>query len=287
MNILCLHIGPPRYSSGPSQPDEIFKRRNEQRISLRDTGLSAKLQVGACIFLLTVGLLFMCNESASGQTAVQAVATKDPQAVAALNLALTALGGPTAFAAIQDSTVSGQSQPSDPSLPTDQFIWKSVGMAIRQEYAMSDGTHISAVIQGKGQSKDPSGQIAPIDGRASLTIFPYHLPGVVLLSLLNSANATLSLISDPTNDGNLIHVRSIRLLSHPLLSPLTRQDWLFDPVSGLPVRVSFCLPDLKSQRLDGTATVTFTGWQSASSVTVSRSRKFGQGYRWEFCSSAA
>jgi len=208
---------------------------------------------------------------ASAQNSVQQAPTKDPQAVAALNATLAAMGGQAAFGAIQDVTVSGQSQSSDQSAPADQFVWKSIGMSVRHEYSMPDGTHTSSVSQGKGQSKDPSGKISTIDSRASLTIFPYHMPGSVLLSLLNSADRSLSLVSDPTDDGNLIHLRSVQQLPQPLLGPITRQDWYIDPASGLPVRVSFYLPDLKSQRLDGTATIVFTNWQTAASIQVPQS----------------
>jgi len=197
--------------------------------------------------------------------------SQDPQAVAALNAALTAMGGQAALSAIQDATVSGQSQPSDPAASADSFVWKSTGMSIRHEYTMTDGVHVSVVDQGQGSRMEPSGQITTIDPRASLTILPYHLPGIMIVSLLGAANVSLTLINDPVNDGSLIHVSAMQQLSQPSLSLVTRQDWLFDPVSGLPIRVSIYLPDNHNQRFDGTASIVFTQWQTVSSVQVPQS----------------
>lgn len=236
-------------------------------------------KLNECLFFrplflsLVVGGVLVCGVWSSAQTSAQqtSVAAKDSQAVATISMALTAMGGESAFAAIQDTTVSGEAAPSDPSASPSQFIWKNMGISIRHEYAMPDGTHISTVNHGKGRRQEPSGKVTPIDIRAGLTIFPYHMPGTVLLSLLNAADRSLAVITDPSDDGALLHIQSIQSLSKPLLNPVTRQDWYFDPTTSLPVRVSFYLPDLRNQRLDGTATIVFSSWQTISGIQVPKS----------------
>jgi hypothetical protein len=217
-----------------------------------------KSVLGLSIYCLLAGLTSIC---VSAQTAPP---VEDPQAVTVLTASLTAMGGQALFSSIQDSTISGQMQSVDGQQPPDQFVWKSLGIAIRHEYAMADGLHISVVNQDKGQLKDPDGTVTALNARSSLTILPYHMPGVLLLSLLTSQNVSLALVAQPSSDPQYIHVSAQQQLQDPKLSYLTQQEWEFDPATGLPVKVTFCLPDERNQGHVGQASIAYTAWQNAS-----------------------
>jgi hypothetical protein len=180
------------------------------------------------------------------------------------------MGGAASLASIQDVTVSGQLQAADQS-GTEQFTWKSLGLNIRHEYAMADGNHVSVVTGAQGQSQGPDGTITPINIRSSITILPYHMPGVLIHSLLASANASLVFISQPSSDPQYMHVYASVQLAQANKSYLTQQEWEFDPATNLPIKVTFYLPDVRNSIHDGNATIQYTAWQNATGVLVPQS----------------
>lgn len=155
-------------------------------------------------------------------------------------------------------------QSIDTQQPPDQFVWKTMGMAIRHEYSMADGLYVSIVNQGQGQSKDPSGSITPLNARSSMTILPYHMPGILLLFLLTSQNISLTIVNQPSSDPQFIHVSAVQQLQDSTKNYLTAQEWEFDPATSLPVKVTFYLPDVQNQVHDDNASVAYTSWQRTS-----------------------
>jgi hypothetical protein len=213
-------------------------------------------------FLLSLA----CVASAQSPSAVK----RDQAAVQVLAQALNEMGGQSAFSSIQDVIVQGQMQSPTSSNTPEQITWKNRGMSMRYEYSAQDGKSVAIFDHGKGHRRDSSGNISEMDHRTSLTLFPTHLPGVALLSLLDSPDRSLSVIPTTDSESNMVHVRSEKQMAKPGFSRITRQDWYFDQTTGLPIRVDYYLPDLKNQRFDGTATVLYTGWQTASSIQIPR-----------------
>lgn len=213
---------------------------------------------------LTIGL---CAPAQSGSGATQ---LQDPIAVAAVNLAITSLGGTASFGSIQDATVTAQTTtPSSPnSAPTGQITWMTIGMSIRSATTSQSGNSTFTVQNGKGSVEDASGSVSPMDSRLALTLFPFHLPGAVLLNLLNAANDSLSVVQDTSSTPNIVHVRSLIQMSDPTLTPVTQQDWYIDTNTGLPTRVDYYLPNTTNPSLDGTATILFTSWQKTPSILM-------------------
>jgi hypothetical protein len=221
------------------------------------------------VVLIGIGLLSAVCVSA--QDSAQQAVKKDSLAASVVDTALTAMGGRSAIASIQDVTITGQSQSSDPNKPDDRLVWKSKGMSIRYENTTQDGHSIVVVHRRNGSRQDSSGKVNAMAHRVSITLFPSHLPGTVLLSLLNSPDCSLSVVDDPNSESNTTHIRSEKQMAQKGFTRLTRQDWYFDRSTGLPVRVEFYLPDMKNQQLDGTATVVYTEWQTVSSILIPRS----------------
>jgi hypothetical protein len=94
----------------------------------------ARIRVG----LILVALVLLCIPAGAQQQPVQ-----DPAAIAAMQAAVTVMGGTTAVAAIQNSVVQGTSLdvPGDGGPPAN-FIWTYSGSDFRNENDDSVGSHV-------------------------------------------------------------------------------------------------------------------------------------------------
>ena len=113
--------------------------------------------------------------------------------------------------------------------------------------------------------------VTPMDSSFAVTLFPYHLPGEVLLYLLSAADRSLRIVSDNGTDDNLIHVQTESQAVDSTLTAFTLQDWYFDPRTGLPSRVDYVLPGSASSNSNGTASIVFLSWQKTPASLVPQS----------------
>lgn len=205
-------------------------------------------------------ILTSCN-FIFGQSGSESSTTQDPNAIAALTIAINSMGGTTAFTTIQDATVTCQTS-------AGQITWQSIGMSIRYTSTSRSGNSIYTDQSGTGYVEDSSGNVSPMDPRLALTLFPFDIPGAVLNYLLNASNETLSVVQDAGANPSIVHVRSLIQMSDPSLTPVTQQDWYIDMSTGLPSRVDYYLPNAANPALDGTATILFTSWQKTPTVLI-------------------
>ena len=180
------------------------------------------------------------------------------------------MGGTYLFGSIKDATVTAQAHAPNSmnSASTGQITWMTIGTSIRSVTTSKSGNSAYTDQNGAGVVQDASGNVSPMDSRLALTLFPYHLPGVVLFNLLNASNESLSVVQDTSASPNIVHVRFLQQLTDSALIPLTQQDWYIDMRTGLPSRVNFYLPDVTNPSLDGTATILYTSWQKTSTILI-------------------
>ena len=230
--------------------------------------ISRHLVHGALAVMFLAGMA--CAPRASAQSSSGTPASQDPNAVSAVNMAITSMGGSTAFNSIQDATVTGQVSATNatPSAPATQIMWQTIGMSIRCSTTSQSGTSLYTVQNSAGYVEDSSGNVSPMDSRLALTLYPFHLPGAVLNFLLNAPNESLSVIQDAGASANIVHVRFLQQMSDPTLTPLTQQDWYIDTNLGLPNRVDYYLPNVTNPAQDGTATILFTSWQKSPTILM-------------------
>jgi hypothetical protein len=144
-------------------------------------------------------------------------------------------------------------------------------MSLRTETTIKGATSISTVQNWQGLQEDASGVVTPMDSGLALTAFPFHLPGAVLLYLLNASDRSLQLISDTETDSHLIHIQSESQAVDPTLTALTLQNWYFDSRTGLPSRVDYASPDPANPNRSGIASVVFLSWRKTPSTLVPQS----------------
>lgn len=225
------------------------------------------IQPWALFLISSVALL--SRSPALAQTKNAATNTlQDPAAVATIQAALTALGGATNMALIQNSVVQGTSvdTPGNGSGPTN-FTWTYQGSDFRDENDAGPNTNI--LVSNSGSPEDYQGSawvnVQPFVGRANL---PFHIPGLVLYNELNNPNYTLTFVGLTTVNGTAA-VEVDTADNSDTIGPLvTPQQWYFDATTTLPLRVQFRIPDPTNALAFQAGTTDFANYQAVSGVLV-------------------
>jgi len=188
---------------------------------------------GSTIFVLVVGLGAMASAVANSPE-------RDPAAISTLQSAITALGGSNALAAIQDCILTGSILHSDGT--SKDFKWTIAGSEFRQELASAnDGTNI--FLSGHGSPAwVVNGSTLALNYYVARANPPRYLPAYVLFQELNNSVFTLKYIGAVQLNGRNVLQVHISDDSDALGTLVTPQEWYFDPVSFLPLRVQFREP---------------------------------------------
>jgi hypothetical protein len=133
--------------------------------------------------------LFLFSQIARAQSAISALpqATRDPQAVAIVQTALTAMDGSGLVGAIQGSVESGTTTDSSaPESSPATFISTYAGGQFREEVTSASGGHVLVSNAGAPQDyRDGSWQAQP--SVVTRTNLPFHVPALVLSYDLNDS----------------------------------------------------------------------------------------------------
>jgi hypothetical protein len=226
---------------------------------------------------ILVALIALISQSVFGQSPMPVSApaapappavARDAQALATVQSAIAAMGGAGAVAAIQDATVQGTilDQPSDGS-SARSFTWMSAGSQFRTQITTGTGTRI--YVSGNGSPVDQENGVSiPVPSFVAQANLPYELPALVLLNELNNPNYTISYVSTQQINGNpAIHIHTCDDTDFTS-SLVTPQDWYFDTISGLPVRVEYKLPQDTDAQHPLPLSIDFANFKSASGVLV-------------------
>ncbi len=195
----------------------------------------AKLIVGSTIAVLVLMMGVVATASASGYAP-----QRDSAAISTLQNAIAALGGSNAVAGIQDSILTGSITNQNGTNTT--FTWTMAGSEFRIEATTAKG----------GTNVFLSGHGSPawvLNGQASALNFymaranpPFYLPAYVLFQESNNLAYTLKYVGPVQLNGNQVIQVHISDDSDPVGTQVTPQEWYFDPVSFLPVRVQYREP---------------------------------------------
>ena len=192
------------------------------------------------IWLLLPSLLIWLACLCSGQ---QPTPQRDEAAIATLQTAVNALGGQAAVNLISDSVLTGSATLPDGSGQLGSFTWKTLGFEFRYEF--QSATDQTIFVSGHGRpANSHNGVVAEQPIYVGLATPAVHLPSLIISrALADSEYSILAMGSVKLPSGqNANQVRTIAN-AYPLFTTATQQDWYFDPASGLPVSVAYCLPD--------------------------------------------
>ena len=223
------------------------------------------------LFLLIV---FTCLLAAAAIPVGQAAATpstattlavQDPQAIAVLQHAVSALGGQIAIGLVLDSVTKGTlTRPAGIIGAAGDFTWETSGDEFRYEHAGSP-----VLVSGHGRpALVSSGKAANLLGHVIVANFTMHLPAMVLWKRLQDPSYSMIVLADGEVNGRPVARVRLKSESDALTRELTSQLWFFDKISGLPLRVEYRLADVHNASKQSIGAVEFSGFRAVSGVLV-------------------
>jgi hypothetical protein len=200
------------------------------------------------LWLLCLGI-FSAVPSCWSQVPVQPTPTKrDPAALAILTQAITAMRGQGSASQITTLQTDGSISPAiNSGYPGGAFTWTmeltSTGYEFRNQLTQTDGT-VSLFVSGFGSPKiSLNGSVASISRHMALGSAPAHVGFLVLARALGNSTYTVAAAApSPIGSVSTVHVH-LSNDADGVIQSLTSQEWYFDPTSGLPLRVEYCVPD--------------------------------------------
>lgn len=172
---------------------------------------------------------------------------RDPQAVAAIQQAIAAMGGQNAAAQIQTVVAQATLTPTRGSAdPLGSVVFEDAFTSQGHEFKDSfrSANLVQSFVSGHGAPGVVSNaRIRKFTPHIALFRQATHLPIVLLSQVLANANCSIEFVGST----NLNGVAAIQIHLHVdtdiLQQTLSVQDWYFDPVTGLPLRMEYRLPD--------------------------------------------
>jgi len=179
-----------------------------------------------------------------GLTAAVSATTQSPErdaaAISTLQSAITVLGGSNAVAAIQDCILTGSALYSD---GTDRsFNWTIAGSQFRIQMATANGG-TNVFLSGHGSPAwILNGNTKPLNYFMARANMPFYLPPYVLIQELSNPIYTLRYVGVVVLNGKNVVQVHVSDDSDSVGTLVTPQEWYFDPVSYLPLRVQYREP---------------------------------------------
>ena len=212
--------------------------------------------------------IFLFSFATRAQQTPSPAPNRDPQAVAVAQQSLAAMGGALPVSQVQNSIVTGTSanQAAQQSA-TQNFTWTYAGNQFRLESSAASGSHVLVSSGGSPQDFHDRGWfiVSPVMTR---TCLPYHIPALALFGEIQNSGYSFVFVGSTTLDGKIaIHIQT-RDDSDLTGHFFTPQDWYFDSVTGLPLRVEFQMPTSQDPNDCWHASMDFSNFQAVNGVLV-------------------
>ena len=206
--------------------------------------------------------------SAQSQSTSSPSPIRDAQAIATIQSAITALGGTQNIAAIQDSTIQGTQQDrANPEVAPLAFTWQQSGAEFRDFIQATDHTYTS--VSGHGSpAQQLKGQWSRVNYHVARANLPFELPALVLYRELENATYTLHYIGLTTIEGkSALHLRTSDD-TDKVGTLVTPQEWYFDPVSFIPIRVEYRVPHPRNASQWTPVSIGYRNYQTQNDVAI-------------------
>ena len=226
------------------------------------------VDVRRCLVAITFLIqFFIASSSKSFSQAASAPAVRDASAIAIVNQALAAMGGANAWELLTSSQVTGEciAAPTQGGAAAN-FRWTTQGPEFRYETDTDNGGPV--FLSGHGQPK-----LASSSGGVTLRPdyrdrkLPFHLPGVTFLTALSNSSIGLKSLGQEQLNGT--RANHIEIAEFHLQVPLegSEQNWLLDPTTGLPLRVTYSLPT-QTRGIYARLTWDLSGWSEEGQILM-------------------
>lgn len=218
--------------------------------------------------LKTLALIALLFGLTVGSKIAYSQITRDQQAIAVLQQAISAMGGSDNIAGITTAAVSGHLTWShDGQRSTRQFLtqfrFSNNSVSFRRELTDENGTTIFASGRQKPVFQAANNNAHRFGAHVALAASSFETPAVLLSLELANPNCELMYIAaDP---GQPLHVRT-EDEANETSQAVTSQDWYFDPNTLLPIRVVYKSPDVNDPSIYAKTTLDYLGFQTIASI---------------------
>ena len=219
--------------------------------------------------------LCICHLPVSAQqiaTPVGQTPQRDPQAIALFQQSIAAMGSNVAATQVQTVVAQGSlvSAPGS-NAPTGTFTWEDQFGPSGHEFAstVQSGSTTQKFVSGHGSPGfiSPSGvhNLKPYVANSRL---PVHLPVMVLAGLLANSSCNISSIVRTSLSGS----PALQIKVHSDTDFITQitsvQTWYFDPITGLPLRIEYRVPDNSMPHKFAVFTADFSDFRTVQGLAV-------------------
>jgi len=195
---------------------------------------------------------------------------RDPQAVAAIQNALAAMGGANAIARVQNVIAQGSMLPAQGSaIPIGSFRMEDQFGAQAHEFrdTFQSPALNQSIVSGHGNpgllSNGHTKNFNPWSGNSRL---PVHLPVMILSAFLASANCSIVSAGQTTINGHAAIQIHFHIDTDVVQQTLSIQDWYFDSATALPLRVEYRIPDTSNPTIFIGAAADFSDFRPVQGV---------------------
>ncbi len=193
---------------------------------------------------------------------------RHPEAVAAVERAITLMGGRPAIERTIDVIAQGDFQEQSGDMVVNgSFVWKNSGKEFRYENTRNGVTQVF-LSNGGSPAVGVNGKFKRFFGHVTLYHLPPHLSALTLVGRLRGAGISISALGLTT----LGDRQALRVLmkedGDPVTEALSSQVWFFEISSGLPIQVEYRLPDNSNAVRLMTATDQLSDFRSLSGILV-------------------
>lgn len=167
---------------------------------------------------------------------------RDASAIATVQAAMAAMGGPS-WANVTDSVTTGKMTPTkDSPVQPAAFVYKTLGAEVRYETTGDSWAHVFASGHGKPAGSQ-RGNVRALPYHVILGQAPLFLPALVLTMRLADSNYSFIDKGLTQIQGRKAFVVQSSYAVNQPISEITLQTWYFDSSTGLPLRVESRFPD--------------------------------------------
>ncbi len=227
-----------------------------------------------CVFLLAIQFFALAQKKVDAAPPlpmpVMPQVVKDAAAAQVLEAAIQAMGGRDLISSITSTRCEGTMDKNRKNMPPEQstFIWTDDFSSARHKFRKEivAGGHRRVIASGKELPAAVfSGKAKRLGGHFSLANAPLHIPAIALLQILENRDTTIQLRTTSSDRPGTIHVYTVRE-SNPITHELTPQDWYFDALTGLPVRVTYRVADTMGPTSVHTSTLEFNDFRDINGI---------------------
>jgi hypothetical protein len=221
------------------------------------------------VLVLMIGLVMVASAVAQGPQ-------RDATAISTLQSAITAMGGSNAVSSIQDCILTGSI--ANQNGTNTNFTWTISGSQFRVETTTAKGG-TNVFLSGHGSPAWVlNGNTSALNYYMARANLPFYLPPYALLQVLNNSVYTLKYLGVVQLNGASVIQIHISDDSDPVGTLVTPEEWYFDPVSFMPLRVQYREPSNSSVSDYTTATLDMSQFALFNGILVPASISYSDGF---------